>query len=92
MSRENGITRSLMVRLVTDELKFCCMYSFLRETKRYSMRKVAQAMGVNPQVISYWREKKFNGKVTKCPRCHLPQTQLQLKSTASGRPYFVRSS
>ena len=92
MPGENGYNKSLTVTLAEDELGFCCMYTFLRETKRWSGHKVAEAMGISSKSIYYWRDKKSRGVVTCCPRCHLPQTQLELKKRASGTVYFVRSS
>ncbi len=83
--------KSLLAMLATEELGFCCMYSFLREVQGISLRKVAEAMGVTPQAIRYWRDKKLLHKLNSCPHCHLPQTQLQLSRTTSGRVYFVRS-
>ncbi len=82
---------SMFHQLVTDELRFCCIYSFLREIQHMSMQKVAIAMGVTHATIRYWRNKKFQGKIASCPRCPHPQTQLQLKKTNDGRIYFVRS-
>lgn len=88
MPRREG---TLMQRLVIDELRFCCINSFLREIKGRSRKKVAEALGVSPQTIRYWQGKKFNGELKACPNCSLPQTQLRLKKTADGRAYFVRS-
>jgi len=84
--------KSMFVRLVEDELGFCCVYAFLKETKRYSGRKVALAMGVSSQVIRYWRDKKFHGEIIPCPQCPRPQTQLRLRKTKTGRIYFKRCS
>lgn len=91
MSYTPGQNRSLLHRLAIEELKFCCMYSFIRETNRFSQNKVAEAMGVSTAAIRYWREKKRNGALTQCPLCRRPQTQLELKKRASGISYFVRS-
>jgi hypothetical protein len=87
----NSHSQSLMHKLAVDELGFCCLFSFIKEVRPWSTRKVAEAMGVSPAAIKYWRTKKFNGELTACPRCHLPQTQLQLKKRAGGSVYFVRS-
>lgn len=84
-------TRSLFIRLVEEELGFCCVYSFLKETSRYSMHKIAQAMGVSTNTVRYWREKKFREQVVSCPLCPHPRIQLQLNQTSDGRVYFVRS-
>lgn len=81
---------SLLHKLAQDELGFCCMYSFIRETNRWSQAKVATAMGVSSGAIRYWRDKKRNGQLVMCPRCRRPQTQLELNRRASGTVYFVR--
>lgn len=83
--------RSITVRLVEDELNFCCMYSFLRETRRYSCRKVGFAMGVAPNTIMRWRNKKQRGQLTKCDKCAKPQPQLTIKKGLRNRVYFERS-
>jgi len=83
--------KTLFARLVEDELGFCCIYSFLKETKRYSTNKIAKAMGVSANTVKYWRDKRFLQTIRPCPSCHLPQTQLRLRKTSGGRLYFVRS-
>lgn len=83
--------KSLMHKLAVDELGFCCLFSFLRETNRWSQKKVAEAMGVSDNTIRYWRDKKRQGQITMCPRCRRPQTQLELRSSTSGKFYFLRS-
>lgn len=77
-------------RLAEDELNFCCMYSFIRETNRWSQNKVASAMGVSPQTIRYWRDRKRTGKIRMCPKCKAPQPILEIKRRAKGKFYFVR--
>ncbi len=86
----NEYPNSLIYKLAVEELKFCCVWSFLQETKVYSARKIALALGVSNRTITYWRNKKRKGQITQCPRCPGPQTRLQLKKTTSGRVYFVR--
>lgn len=83
--------KSIVEHLVTKELGFCCVRSFLREVKGCSGHKVSLALGVSSRTIDYWRDKLALGKLPRCPNCHLPQTQLQLSRTASGKPFFVRS-
>lgn len=91
MMKKTGSNKTLVIRLVEEELGFCCICSFLKETRRWSAHKVSEAMGLSANSITYWRSKKFYGKVKACPQCPLPQTQLLLKKTASGRAYFARS-
>ena len=81
---------SLLHRLAVDELGFCCMFSFIRETNRWSQKKVAEAMGVSSPAIRYWRDKKRKGQLKMCPTCRAPQPTLELKKTNSGRYYFSR--
>ena len=81
--------RSLFHVLVEDELKFCCPYSFLRETKNYSALGVGKALGMSGNTIRYWRTKKFNGQVVACSSCRLPQPTLQLRKK-NKRHYFKR--
>ena len=84
--------KGILQQLATEELKFCCMYSFLRATKRWSRAKVAAAMGVHPSSIEHWEKRKFANKLKPCPKCHRPQrTQLRLTTRDDGTPYFVRS-
>ena len=85
-------SKSLLYRLATDELGFCCMFSFIRETNRWSQTKVGEAMGVSANAIRYWRDKKRTGKLLMCPRCRDPlfQKHLELNRRASGNVYFVR--
>ena len=81
----------LMQRLATEELGFCCIHSFLRETDRYSMSKVAGALGVSPHTVQYWRSKKLRREISRCPSCsRTPRKRLELKKRASGKYYFVR--
>lgn len=82
---------SLLHRLAVDELGFCCMFSFIRETNRWSQKKVAEAMGVSSPAIRYWRDKKRKGQLKMYPRCRSPQTSLELNRTAAGTFRFVRS-
>lgn len=81
---------TLIKRLVTEELGFCCLYSFLKETKKYSGRSVAAALGVTPGGL-YAHINRYKSREYKpCPNCRYPQTQLELSYSVSGRPYFVR--
>lgn len=82
---------SLMHRLCTEELGYCCVKSFLKESKRFSGRKVAAALGVNCSAVYYWRNKLASGEIPNCDHCRLPQKPLELRLTASGRAYFARS-
>ena len=88
---QNKPYKSMLHRLATEELKFCCMFSFIRETNRWSQAKVSQAMGVSSQAIRYWRDKKINGQLVMCSHCRNPQTHLELKKTESGRVYFKKT-
>ena len=90
MSSLPGQNKGLIPRLATDELGFCCMFSFIRETNRWSQAKVSKAMGVSAQAIRYWRDKKINGQLIMCPSCRQPQTYLELKKTEQGRYYFKK--
>lgn len=90
MSHTPSKTKSLLPRLAIDELGFCCMYSFVRETNRWSQKKVAAAMGVSAHAIRYWRDKKLTGQITMCPNCRHPQTLLELNRRANGNVYFSR--
>lgn len=90
-STQDQNRKALLHRLATEELGFCCMFSFIRETNRWSQNKVAEAMGVTAPAIRYWRDKKRSGQLLMCPRCRAPQTQLELNRRADGKVYFRRS-
>lgn len=79
-----------MQRLVKEELGFCCIEAFLREVHGNSARKVAQALGVSHQVVRYWRQQKYEGNISRCPKCGDPQPQLKLQRYATGRWYFKK--
>lgn len=83
---------SVMKKLVVDELEFCCIHKFISETKKYSAKKIAAALGVGDGTISYWRSKIANGSLVRCLRCRQFHIYLELKTTAFGKPYFSRSS
>lgn len=80
----------VMEELVITELGFCCFYSFFREVKKYSGRKIALALGVSPNTIARHRNRFLSRETRKCPSCSRPRIQLELNYSASGKPYFVR--
>lgn len=81
---------SLVHTLVVDELGFCCIYSFLRETKKYSAKKVSEALGVTPWTIGYWRAKKIRKIISPCQDCRQTHISLECRTSSYGKPYFVR--
>lgn len=84
--------KCLMKTLIVDELDFCCIWNFMRETKSLSARKIAQALGVHPTTVQYWREKFIRREIkpcsTDCRHLHKP---CEFRMTDGGKPYFVRS-
>ena len=81
---------SLIPKLVTEELGFCCMYSFLRASQHLSVRKLNAALGVAPGSLQYWKRKKFAGTLKPCPNCHSARRSIVLSRRADGTPYFPR--
>ena len=81
---------SLFIRLVRDELGYCCVNGFLKAAEGYSARKVAEALGVNNRTVSYWRDKQMLKLIDPCPRCRHPQKPLVLLKTDAGRFYVDR--
>lgn len=78
---------SIMEAIAVEELGYCCIKRFTKESKHISTRKLGAAIGVSNSAIQYWRDKYELGQLDSCPNCRLPrfQIRLELRSLASGR-------
>ena len=83
----------IIQHLVEEELGFCCFYSFCRATKKYSIRRVAAALGVTPPTLKIWVDRVIRKEIMACPFCGGEQPHVVLRENpyVKGGYYFQRT-